>query len=140
MPAIVHGIVQTKDEDLLVKVNDVIQKLNEPILSKHDIVAIHRLPSRPEKIPGIIVRFANQEMRDKLLEKRQELKTADPKVFVQENLTKHARALLFEAKSWAKDHNFQYAWYRNGRILIRRKDGEKAFLIKNTGDLEKIPL
>lgn len=135
-----HGIKPTKDEDLLVKVNDVVQKLNEPILSKHDIVAIHRLPPKPGKIPGIIVRFANQEMRDKLLEKRHELKTASPEVFVQENLTKHARALLFEVKRWAKDHNFEYAWHRNDRILIRRQDGEKAWLIKNTGDLEKIPL
>lgn len=135
-----HGIKPTKDEDLLVKVNDVVQKLNEPVLSKQDIVAIHRLPSRPEKTPGIIVRFANQEMRDKLLEKRHELKKAAPQVFVQENLTKHARALLFEAKRWAKDHNFEYTWHRNGRILVRRKDGEKAWLIKNSGDLEKIPL
>lgn len=126
--------------DSLAKVNDVVQKLNEPVLSKHDIVAIHRLPSKPEKTPGIIVRFANQETSNKLLEKRHKLKKAAPQVFVQENLTKHARALLFETKRWAKDHNFEYAWHRNGRIRVRRKDGEKAWLIRNTGDLGKISL
>lgn len=46
----IHGIPQLENENLVSLVNDVVAKLNVPIL-KH-ISAVHRLPSNPIRRPG----------------------------------------------------------------------------------------
>ncbi|KAH6940124.1 hypothetical protein HPB50_025004 [Hyalomma asiaticum] len=72
----VHGIQATPNEDLLSKLNDVAKITNLPELTANDIGAIHRLPSKPNRTPGIIVRFAQQSIRDKWLGKRKALRDA----------------------------------------------------------------
>lgn len=41
-----------------------------PELLKSDIVALHRLPSKPDAVPGIILRFATQRTPDALIDKK----------------------------------------------------------------------
>lgn len=130
-----HGIKPTENENLIEKVNEVATLLNVAPLSCNDVAAIHRLPAKPGKTPGIIVRFSRNDTRDEWFAKRRKLRTAESPVFIQENLTKHCRLLLFEAKKWAKEQGFQFAWHRNGKILVRRKDGDRERLIRSVGDL-----
>lgn len=65
-----HGIPFTDDEDPLSKVNAVAAKMQVPALAASDVVSIHRLPTSRDRVPAIIVRFANQSIKDVFLERR----------------------------------------------------------------------
>ncbi|KAH8036941.1 hypothetical protein HPB51_007540 [Rhipicephalus microplus] len=60
-----HGIMPTENEDLLNKVNALAPDVELPPLQDDAVAAIHRLPSKKGKIPGIICRFTRQADRDK---------------------------------------------------------------------------
>lgn len=134
----IHEVPKTDNEDLLAKVNGVAKKLEVPDLNQIEVASIHRLSSRPGKIPGIIIRFAQQKTRDEWLSKRTNLKKQKENTYIQENLTKQDRALLWEAKQWAKTTNYQYVWHINGNILVRKRDREQVHVIKSMDDLQKL--
>lgn len=134
----IHGIPQADKEDLLAKVNEVAKKLDVPDLALNEVSAVHRLASRSDKVPGVIVRLTNQTTRDHWLRKRLTLRTSEDEIYIQENLTKHGRALLWEAKEWAKTANYRYVWYKNGNVLLRKKERERVHVIKSSDDLQKL--
>lgn len=82
-----HGVEVTENEDLLAKINALSEKLQLPPLSKDDVVAIHRLPEKRDKIPGIICRFAKLTDREKWWQNRKKLVRSDDSPFILENLT-----------------------------------------------------
>lgn len=82
-----HGILRTDNEDLLVKVNKIAKKLEVPDLTMNEVAAVHRLPCKPDKTPGIIVRFVHQATKDQCLNKRSALKKAKDDACILENLT-----------------------------------------------------
>lgn len=69
---------------------------------------------------------------------KQKLSSLDKGFFLTENLTKRTRALLFETKNWAKEMNFKYAWHANGRVLVRKADGDDPIHVSCTADLYKL--
>lgn len=134
----VHGVPATANEDLMAKVNEVANRLEVPELTQSDVVTVHRLPSKPDKTPGIIVRFANQGTRDKWLEGRRKLTRGQNSVYLQENLTTSDKALLWMTKEWAKANGYRYVWFRSGKVFIRKGEGEQALVIRSKSDLDKI--
>lgn len=133
-----HGIQQTAREHLLGKINEIAAHIELPQLVESDIVAIHRLPSRKDKIPVVICRFATQAKRDVWWQNKNKIRSSSDDSYVLENLTKRTRDLLFETKNWAKVNNFKYVWHSNGRVLVRKIDGERALVISSVYDLEKL--
>lgn len=134
----VHGIPATPNEDLLRRLNDVAKIANLPDLTGNDIGAIHRLPSKPNRIPGIIVRFAQQSTRDKWLGKRKVLRDASSGVSITENMTQQNRELLRCAKDWAQNNGYRFSWHCNGKILVRKREGDNAVVIRCLADLDKL--
>nr|XP_050027907.2 LOW QUALITY PROTEIN: chromosome partition protein MukB-like [Dermacentor andersoni] len=132
-----HGIKQVQNENLLLEINKLTVLNNLPQLLENDIVATHRLPSKADKAPGIICRFANQAIRDKWWQSRKKLSSENTSVFLSENLTKRTRALLFESKLWAKADNYKYVWHNN-KVLVRKTDGANAVVISNSSDRKKL--
>ncbi|XP_077548318.1 uncharacterized protein LOC144161537 [Haemaphysalis longicornis] len=133
-----HGLELTKNEDLLAKINALSQKLEVPPLSKDDVVTIHRLPARRDNIPGIICCFAKLADRENWWQNRKKLVRSDDSPFILENLTRRTRALLFEAKNWAKEAHFKYVWHNNGRVLVRKADRDKVAVVTCVGGLSKL--
>lgn len=133
-----HGLPVTESEDLLSKVNAVAEKLHLPQLADSDVVAVHRLPAAKDKVPGVIVRFAKQAIRDSFLEKRNELRKSEDPCHILENLTKKNRLLLGTTKVWAKNHGYKYVWHKNGKVYVRQKDGEKAIRVRNESELDNV--
>lgn len=134
----IQGIPVSERENLNNKINQVAEKLGVPVLTDSEIVAMHRLPARTDKIPDIIVHFAKQSTRDQWLKKRKNLDRTGKDGYILENLTMQNRALLWTAKEWAKQHDYRYSWHRNGKIFVRRKEGDAAILIKCEMDLERL--
>lgn len=139
----IHGIPVSRNEELLDKVNEVANKLGVPPLSESEVAALHRLPARPNNVPAVVLRFSRQSLRDKWFEQRQRLRQgggngAQDDVCILENWTKKNRALLREAKEWSKENNYNDAWHRNGKVFIRKTDGDRAVIINNANDLSKM--
>lgn len=134
----IHGIKQTKDESLMSKVNEIASKLSLQPINEQSITAIHRLPSKADKIPGIIVRFVNQATRDRWLDKRKVLQSVAPGHFISENLTARNRALLKLAKDWTSENGYRFAWHRNGKVLVKKDEGCRALRIMCSTDLDKL--
>lgn len=130
----IHGVPETANEDLMTKLNEVAQMLDVPQLSANELVSLHRLPSRADKVPGIIARFVSRSTRDLWLENRLKLKGKDGKTHLTENLTKHDKNLLWATKQWAKNNGFKFAWHRNGKTFVR-KEGTSAIPISTENDL-----
>lgn len=108
------------------------------MLSENEIVALHRLPARPDKIPGIIVRFSQQSTRDMWFEKRKRLDRKGRDGYNLENMIRQNRALLWATKEWAKDNDYRYSWHKNGKIFLRRKKGDAVVVIKCEADLQRL--
>lgn len=132
-----HGIPRTDNEDLLIKINEqTANRLGVPELTKSDVVAIHRLPSKPDKIPAVIVRFSSQTTRDNWLGKKNKLRGTD--TYIAENMTKQTRALLTTTRDWARQKGYRYTWHKNGKVFLRKTDGDRALLIRTRDDLTAI--
>lgn len=86
----------------------------------------------------IIIRFARQSTRELWLEQKKKLRGVQPNVYIQENMTKRNRELLSAAKEWRKTAEYKYVWHKNGSVLVRKTDGERAVVIRCEDDLIKI--
>lgn len=131
-----HGIPFSEKEDLLSKVNEVAAKIDVPLLSAGDVIAVHRLPAARDRVPGIIVRLARQSLKEGFMGKRGELRKSDDPCYILENLTKKTRALLAATKEWGKNHNHKYVWHRNNKIYVKRNDGCRPFIVRCESDLD----
>lgn len=63
--------------------------------------------------------------------------TMQNKVFINEDLTKAAKELLWNTKK--RMHGlWKYVWVSNGKILAKKNDGDKAVWVRAESDLEEI--
>lgn len=134
----IHGIPASENEDLMAKVNEIAMKLQVPTVTRNDITNVHRLRAKVGKTPGVIVRFQNQEMRDKWLSKKKLLNHGTDNLYVCENMTRHSRNLLTMAKEWAAVSGYAFVWHVNGKVLVRRANGESAAVVRGKEDLARL--
>lgn len=134
----IHGVVFTEKEDLLSKINEVAHLLDVDEVSDCDVEACHRLPSKPNKVPGIIIRFERQAVRDRWLRKKSALKESGKNIYICENLSRRTKELLFTTKEWAQTNDWKFAWHANGKVLLRKKEGDNPRVVKDVTDLSKL--
>lgn len=126
-----------KQEDML----QVMEQLAGDIKVKFnpsDVHQVHRLqPRKDGKPPTIIVQFYSKDKRDIWLNHGRKARLNN--IYFNENLSTHYRLLLKEAKLRARTHNYNYVWFRGGRILARRNENDRnVVVIKNSCDLNKM--
>lgn len=56
----VHGVTKSDNENLFEKVNKVTFRLQLSPLTVKEVIAVHRLPAKPGKVPRIIICLARQ--------------------------------------------------------------------------------
>lgn len=57
-------------------------------------------------------------------------------VFISENLTPKMKRLFYVSKEYARTNSFDHCWLVNGKIFLRKKEGQAAILIKGEEDLK----
>lgn len=134
----IHGLEQAEDENLLNKINNIARKLNIPEVTTREVEAVHRLPSKPDKVPVVLVRFSSRVTKEKWMQQRALLRTKEPGLSFFDNLTARNKHLLWLAKVKAREHAYQFVWQRNGRVLVRKRQGGQVIQIKSEDDLSKI--
>lgn len=116
-------------------------------LSDNDIDRSHRVgvPGRVGTAPGakrkdrdIIVKFTRYNARNKLYQKRKELRSIPVmnSVFINEDLTRKRSKLLYDARLLARAKLLKAAYSSDGKILVRDNEGSRH-LIRSVSDLNK---
>lgn len=112
---------------------------------------VHRLPSKREKTQSSIsidlkstliksqflnaVKKFNQSHSESLNSTHLGIKLPKQPVYASELLTPKVKRLLFLAKDFARSANYTYVWASNGRVLIRKAEGQPYIIIKNETDI-----
>ena len=114
---IVNGLLVTENEDLRERITQLANELDVEVFDR-DISAIHRLPAKEGRIPGIVVRLNNLDIKSQLIRssRREKLEWNGSKIFVDEHLTRKNADILIRAKGLAKKGIVWSAWYNNAKI------------------------
>lgn len=139
----IHGMAMTPNEDLKSKVADLALKLAIASFQPSDILAVHRLPSKKDKTPPVLIRFTSAAVRETWTNARGKMRVLIqnntlPKLYFNENLTQMNRSLFWKARARGKEMNFKFVWVRNGRIFAKRQEEATPVRIICERDLEMI--
>lgn len=121
----IQGIPLQPGEDLVGVLQDISDKLHVEFISS-DVQAIHRLPTRSDRTPPIIVQFLSVAAKDKWMRARKKVRAACengllPKgVFLNDNLTRANKELLWKVKARAKEYGHCFVWVKNGKIFVKK--------------------
>lgn len=139
----IKGVVVTPNEDLPKFVSELAIKIGLDHFQASDILAVHRLPARRDKVPDIIVKFASVGMKDSWMNGRGRLRTlhamgSEPLLFFNENLTRVNRELFWMTRTRGKENRYKFVWVKNGRIFAKKDESHTLVRVNSVADLEKI--
>lgn len=142
------GIEQMPDENVM----EVVKKLGDTLEVNCDDVewASRRHQQKTSDKPATIVigfKSTGTESRNLWLANRRKLTkvnssfitkgSQENKIYVNEDLAKTTRELLWNAKTKLKGI-YKYIWVVNGRILVKREEGDKSVWIRSEGDIREL--
>lgn len=138
------GIQEQEKEDIKEIVTSLIEKINLPIkeVEKAYRKKMKNRSGNSNTSSDIIIVALREGCRDKWLQAAKEWNTGkqdNDKIYIRESLTPNNSFLLWKAKQELKTTNlFKYVWYKNGSVLARKRDNEKAYPIRCITDIEKL--
>ena len=150
----IQGVAVSENEtkEDLEKVTMNVLKIVEPRILREQIGNIKRL--RPantnHKTDGkrvfnpILVQFKTREAKVNIMKEKKKLANAnlngisDGKVYINENLTKYSRNLLFHARKFRRDHGWMFAWCSQGTILMKKKENSQTIVINSMEDIDRL--
>ena len=96
---ILHGITEKDVENTDVLVRKLCEEKLDVKLGEHDIDRSHRLGAKAGKTKGIIVKFTNYTVRDRVYQSRKKLRNLEgTQIYIQESLTKVKRGSFLGSK------------------------------------------
>ena len=150
----IQGVPASENENVEMVAMKVLKKV-DPRLERHHMGKIRRLRtieaiSNQEKKEGkkmynpILVTFKSREQKIKVMKEKKKLYGADfsdikaERVYINENLTKSSRNLLYLARRFKEEKGWKYAWSSSGTILLRKDEKSKVNVINSVEDIEKL--
>lgn len=143
---------ETKDNLLLI-LHTLSKSLNITV-QNHELKDMYRLPvKRDSMLSTIVVEFANtwsksnflravkqyrKSRSDQLNSKNLGFVDQSVPVYISERLTAKAKRLYFLAREFAKSEEFAHCWIANGKVFLRKKDGEPFVVVKNEERLHSL--
>lgn len=105
---------------------------------REEVHKAHRLQPRNDGKPAtIIVQFFSREVRDEWIQAGKRARIQG--VYFNENICAYFKNLLKDTKIKARACNYSYVWWRSGKIMVRRTEGDRDVLvIKSKKDLAKL--
>src|SRR6218665_3721194 len=100
-------------------------------LAESDITDARRIAPSKGNNPGqVLVDFSTKYIRDRIYQARTSFKTSrgssEPRIFVNENLTKANANLFFAARSLVKNKKLSSAWTMNGYVYVKSDSDSNA--------------
>lgn len=95
--------------------------------------------------PPVILTFNDFKSRDELLAKCKNVvldyedydPTRSHKIYFKELLTSDTKKLLDATKAALSD-KVKYIWYTNGKILVKKKEGDPASVVNNPDQIQRL--
>lgn len=139
----ISGLPLTPNENLLERVGELAGNLGLTDFHASDILAIHRLPSRNNSTPVVLIKFVSVRIRDRWLNTRAKLRSlvqsgGIPKLFFNENLTRANKELFWLARERGRARNYKFVWIRSGKIYAKKLESASLVKITRSTDLDKI--
>ena len=151
----IQGVPASENENVEIIAMKVLKKV-DPRIERHQVGIIRRLraidatTNQEEKKEGkrmnnpILVVFKSREQKNKIMKEKKNLYNADlsdiraERVYLNENLSKTSRNLLFHARRFQKEKGWKYAWSSSGTILLRKDEKSNVNVINSVEDIEKL--
>lgn len=144
----VQGIPVTANENPVAIAIDLGKALGVE-LKEEDVMAAHRVPTfRPKATPPLIAQLRDRRLKNAFTaayKKKRDLTAKDvnqafqvSRVYVNDHLTPETKNLLRLAKEKARELGHKYVWCNEGKIFVRKDDGQKCFRIDNEKDIQLI--
>lgn len=149
----IYGIPEKSNENLL-KITEKIGEFIECPINPNDIDTIFRANSSvPDKPKPVIVRLTTRNKKEAILAAAKSKRLAQEngksapglsiegisnRLFINEHLTSHVKAILKQSKNLAKIKNYKFVWVRNGTVYARKGDNTRVLIINNEIDLKKM--
>ncbi|CAH2092677.1 unnamed protein product [Euphydryas editha] len=143
----ISGIPDINDGDLPKIVDNVLEKFG---VSKEDVLAIKRLPSRKTGYGQIHIRVRQETVRQRIISSARNTTLigkdiipnitgppATEKIYIREALTPYLKNLLWQAKQELKS-SYKYIWIREGRLFVRKNENTKVFKIRTQSDIQSL--
>lgn len=132
------------DEDLNSPTDSVLQIASDIgcILTPQDFVCS---TLRSGSKPVIAIKFNSSENRTNFLhagkrfnreKKRVKFANEEAKIFVNEQLTSDQKKLLYNTKSFAREQSYNFAWFCNGQVHLKKRSDSELIIIKSQDDLD----
>lgn len=130
---------------------DVLAQVLDVNFDPNHVNIVHRVNTREGKIRPIVANIYSKEIRRNWVVRARKKQVAknlpESTIYIGEHMSPHYKMLLSKAKTAIKLRNskvqvtgeeiFKYAWFSDGKILIRKTEGEKAVQIMSEVDIEK---
>lgn len=138
----INGIRETPGENYVRIVANIAKELKLDI-TEADIDIAHRLSSDKRAAKPILVQFITKKKRDLLLTQKKHIvvnqnihgtKLGD-NIYFNEHLSGYYKNLLRLTKERAKQYGFKFAWFRYGRIMVRKDVNDEVIRISNEEEL-----
>lgn len=145
----IDGVPESQGEDVCAILADVGRAIGVE-LKKEKVVAVHRVPTyNKKKSSPIVVKFSTYEERDVWITGYKSVRpltankinpsfNGSARVYVNEHLSPENKLLLSKTKEAAKQKGYKYVWSRDGKIFVRRDEGERCKKIDTLLDLDKL--
>lgn len=140
----IAGIPQKNGEQQI----EVVKRVAEAAgveLKYAEIIDVKRIPDRRINAPPkILVQFTDKIVRDKIIQNKKNIDYAKIKdistetIYIAEEISFYHKELLWRTKQTAKEKNYAYVWFKDGKIMVRRMPNEKLIYIRHVDDLKKI--
>ncbi|KAF9412467.1 hypothetical protein HW555_009037 [Spodoptera exigua] len=88
-----------------------------------------------ENIITAVKKFNSENRNNKLNTTHLQIKGPQNPIYVAETLTASARKLFYLSREFAKEHNYSFCWVANGRIFLRKAEGQKSTRVDSESDL-----
>lgn len=134
-----NGIPEAKNENVIEVIKSVGTALGMNI-TEEMIDACHRLGAKQDrKVRGIIVKFTRRTIKGNMLHKRKVKRNFNTHdlgfkdlqadvVYINESLSPARRKILNAARALKREKGYSYVWVRNGRIFLRKNEGDPVIV------------
>lgn len=137
----INGIEIKKEENPKIPVECIFKKIGcEELLNNNSIINVYTNPLKK----SITIKMATKEFKDRIISQKKKAGYFSAKdinhsssvntIYINEKLTPQSKQLLWLARS-TKSMGYQYAWTKNGNVLLRRNKDSPIIYVRDASDI-----
>lgn len=111
--------------------------LNIQIQTQDVVEAFRMKPGPKDNCRPVLIKFANQRVRQELMSKKKVLREANRQIYFSDHLTKPIADMFAKARALVREKKLHAAWTYKGQLFVKRSPEPTArgSLVKSVNDL-----